>query len=186
MRVFGQQEIVEALAAARLRRRPPAPQRPGPVRRRQARRIGWPMKAAGARRLAAVPSSRGRRSTSTSPSDVLIDAGRTWDRRRILKQTRGSRAVAAGADPRPPRPPGGREGRSARSAGSRSPATPTTSTRWRAGGRSRRRAADNPVNRLIASALAGPAAQGRPGAAARATRWPAFASSTPPATPAAR
>ena len=46
--------------------------------------------------------------------------------------------------------------------------------------------AEHPVNRVIRAIWAGPAAQGRPGAAARATRSPASASSTPPATPAAR
>lgn len=69
--------------------------------------------------------------------DVLIDAGRTWDRSRVFAEIEGheiSMLALTHAHPTTRVSPR----TSAKRAESRSPAMPTTSTRWRGDGRCRR------------------------------------------------
>ena len=115
--------------------------------------------------------------------DVLIDAGRRWDRRRIFAEIEGREISLLALTHAHPDHQGVAKD-VCEAAASRSPATPTTSTRWRAAARCRRRAEPpgQPGDRRIW--------QGPPykvdRVSARAMRSPASASSTPPATPAAR
>ena len=175
-------------------RRPPgagrrrAPDRPArrarPAQRRAARRprdLALKYLAPGVWRLKEAPA----------PADQRLPRRGRPDRRRPalgqaadLRRARGAGDLDAGADPRPSRPPGLREGGLR---GARRAARLPRRRRRRDGGTAAGRGDRQPEAPSSSRRHVGrTAAQGRPGPPARATRSPASASSTPPATRPAR
>ena len=117
--------------------------------------------------------------------DVLIDAGRRWDRRRIFAEIEGREiSMLALTHVHPDHQGVAKDVCEARGIPLACHADDVEAME---GKRPMQEAAtEQPGQQGDQRDLAGAAAQGRPGPATRATRWPAFASSTLPAMPAAR
>ena len=172
----------------------------GPARRRaQDRPARGALRASAATRAglwaSAIEEPRARRLAAQGAAlalDQHLPRGGRPDRRRAplgpaagLRRARGPRDLHGRPDPRPPRPPGRRQGRLR---GARGSARLPRRRRRRDGGTAAGSggSAQPPVNRVDQA----PSGRGRPtgstGSWTRATRSPASASSTRPATRAAR